>query len=190
MKHFTDRLKPFFFIFIALAFIAGSASALTITSTPDYMVNPLSTWEYNITFTNVVDWRGNLTFSTSIPKLVIYDWNMSYIPTSEDVGVYYVNITLHDTIATVETYDYQNFTLAVEPMATIGNEYLVLGLVFGFGVIAMGIFDRRWMFLAGIIWVYISLAVFGIFGVPWMIIGLGFGFVLMMDGAMHLGQGG
>jgi len=186
-------LKPlyFFITLVSLFFIAGSASALVITSSPEYTINPLTKWEYNVTFTNEEDWRGNLTVTSTLgTDLILQDWNLSYLPIEEDIGLYYVNLTLHDTVATVETYDWQNFTLEVAPIAAIGTDYLILGLVFGFGLIAMGFADRRWLFLGGIVWIYLSLAVFGIYGIPWMIIGLGLGIILFLEGMLSIEKGG
>lgn len=168
-------------------FLASSVSAFEITSTPTYTVDPFDKWEYNIT--SDTSWVGNITVTSTLGNdLVLQDWNLSYLPTEDAIGLYAVNITLHDTVATVETYDYQNFTLEVTPTTQTGD-YLILALVLGFGLIGVGFIDGRLMFLAGIVWVYISFAVLGEYGIPWMLIGLGFGLAVLIDGALNLAEG-
>lgn len=173
-------------LFLILSLTSG-ALALDITSTPDYEVEPLHLWEYNITSDN--DWVGNLTVTSTLGNgLVLLDWNLSYLPTEDDIGVYIVNITLHDTIDEVETYSWQNFTLTVTPVTPINHAFLAIGLAFAFGLTVMGMVDRTWMFLGGIVWIYSSLAVFIDFGYPWMMMGFAVGLVTLGNGILALAE--
>jgi hypothetical protein len=180
---------------MALLFLSTTgASALSITSTPTDEVAPGSLFTYNVTFTNEEDWRGNLTVSSTLgTKLVLLDWNLTYLPTSSDVGVYLVNITLHDTIAEVETYSYQNFTLLVresDDFVASDNDKpvsgsLVLALVIGFGLVIWGMRpgEYHWMMLGGFVWITTSLLVLLDYGLAWMVIGLSIGLTVIIEGA-------
>jgi hypothetical protein len=178
---------------MALLFLSTTgASALSITSTPTDEVAPDVLFTYNITSDN--DWVGNLTVSSTLgTKLVLLDWNLTYLPTSSDVGVYLVNITLHDTIAEVETYSYQNFTLLVresDDFVASDNDKpvsgsLVLALVIGFGLVIWGMRpgEYHWMMLGGFVWITTSLLVLLDYGLAWMVIGLSIGLTVIIEGA-------
>ena len=176
-------IKLFSFLFIlaiALLLFTTPARAEGFASTPLQSIYPLETYEYTVV--PDTNW-ANLSMSTTADWLVIdNDTVVMGIPSAEDIGSYRVNLTLTNDTATV----YQNYTLSVLPRSTIDTNYLVLGLVFGFGLVVMGFVDHRWNFLGGIIWIYFALAVFLPFGIPWAFIGVGFGLILMLDGAVHI----
>jgi hypothetical protein len=70
---------------------------------------------------------------------------------------------------------------------------LILALVFGFGLIAMSFIDKKrpiWATFAGFVWLTLSVAVLYQFGANqaehllWMVIGIGIGLILMLEGSM------
>lgn len=185
----TRLLAANLFLSLSILMFISSAQAFEITSDDaDVTIAPLELWTYNIT--TDTSWVGNITVTSTLGNdLVLQDWNLTYLPTEDAIGIYRINITFHDTVAEVETYDYLNLTLAVAPTASIESNILILGLAFGFGITALGMIDHRWMFFAGIVWVYLALAVFGLFGLPWMLIGTCIGLVLLTDGCFALAEG-
>lgn len=192
-------LKPFSFLLlalIALSLLSPVSSALSFTSTPPTeVVEPFDRFDYNVTFSNVVAWHGNLTMTTTAPWLVLFDWNVSGIPDSEDIGVYLVNLTLHDTIATVETYDYQNFTVEVNyaevAVATPSTLSLVTALVLCFGLMIIAIYTRDmfFFFIGGATWLFSGLLVLLDLSVGWLIISYGVGLYMMLLAGMEHKKG-
>ena len=175
-----------------LLFFSSSASALAITSTPPTaVVEPNTVFYYNITSDN--NWVGNITVTSTLgTKLVLQDWNLSFLPTDDDVGLWYVNITVHDTIATIETYAYQNFTLEVNPVEQLAvSPGVIISLVLGFGMTALA-FVREppvrgiYIFIGGLVWVFSSLVVFPDYGIGWLILFLGLGLFQLSEGALEI----
>jgi len=186
-----------------LLFFSSSASALAITSTPPTaVVEPNTVFYYNITSDN--NWVGNITVKTDATwSILLTDWNLSGIPTEDDIGVCYVNITLHDTIAEVETYAYQNFTVQVNIVPAPGgwvasdndkaiSGTLILSLVICFGLVIWGMQkgEYHWMFLSGFFWIASALLVFLDYGLAWMVVGLAIGLTVIIEGAVQLGLRG
>lgn len=193
-NHLRTRnlFTPFFALVITLVLSllpTTPASALSITSSPSEHAYVHERWDYNITFSNEADWRGNLTVTSTLgSSLVVLDWNLSYLPTEDSIGMYLVNVTVHDEVGGVDVYAYQNFTLEV---STEGDSsYVWVALAIGFGLVFIGLVETRLLFLAGISWLYISLAVLFFFGVPWMLIGLTFGIILTLIGGIEMSKGG
>jgi len=168
-----------------------TASALSITSIPVEEATVLERWDYNITSDN--NWVGNITVTSTLgTKLVLQDWNLSFLPTDDDVGLWYVNITVHDTIATIETYAYQNFTLEVNPVEQLAvSPGVIISLVLGFGMTALA-FVREppvrgiYIFIGGLVWVFSSLVVFPDYGIGWLILFLGLGLFQLSEGALEI----
>lgn len=69
---------------------------------------------------------------------------------------------------------------------------LVLTLVFGFGLIFLAIIERRpiWRVYSGFVWVAVSIVTLLDYGMTWMILGLGIGLMLMLEGATSYAAGG
>lgn len=75
---------------------------------------------------------------------------------------------------------------------------LILALAFGFGLIAMSYIDRKrgiWGTFSGFIWIVLSVVIFYQFGsnqaehVLWMVIGIGIGLILMLEGTKAYSAG-
>jgi len=64
-----------------------------------------------------------------------------------------------------------------------GDVTLMLALIFGLMLIAMGFRDKTWWLLAGPIWIIEGLTVFLQYDVVFMYVGLGLGLVLFLRGA-------
>lgn len=180
----------FLFSFIILfALAASSADAFEITSTPDESVAPFVKWEYNIT--SDTSWVGNITVTSTLGNdLILQDWNLSYLPTEDAVGLYKINITLQDTIAEVETYDYQNFTLEVTPLSGDETDWSIvtvtISLALGFGLLIVGIYSNNDFFLkftSGVVWVFAGIFIYVDFSVGWMVISVCVGLYIMLVSA-------
>ncbi len=152
-----------------------------ISTPPDDIAYVGDVWSYQVIVNATVGW-GNLT-------LVYADWA---VLDSQDIltgipnepGVYFISLKVTRELQS----DYQNFTVMVRekyPTATV----LTMSLILGFGLTGIGFVERRILFFAGICWLYIALAVLALYGVPWMVIGLGLGLALVVAGAFSI-QGG
>lgn len=102
---------------------------------------------------------------------------------------YFVNISVTDGMLS----DYQNYTILVIDIET-AQDYapLILGLAFGFGLIAMSYIDRKkmiWATFAGLAWFVISIVAFYPVGMAWMLLGIGIGLIMWIEGTMEYAAG-
>ena len=180
----APRLLNLFPVFLFALILASSGASADgeFLSDPVESVHPFETYEYTVVPAD--DW-GNLTLDTTADWLLLDGLTIRGIPTEEHIGSYRVtlNLTNDEVVAS------QSFVLEVLPVSGSAT-VLVLGLVVGFGLMAVGFFDHRWMFFAGVVWLYIGLAILGIYGIPWLLIGVGIGFVLLLDGALAMAEEG
>ena len=68
------------------------------------------------------------------------------------------------------------------------NTALALGLIFCFVFLAFGMKNPTFRVFGGIVWISVALTVFITYGQLYFMIGLGMGFVLMIEGAIHYGS--
>ena len=65
---------------------------------------------------------------------------------------------------------------------------LAIGLIFCFIFLALGMKNPMFRVFAGIVWICVALTVFISYGQLYLLIGLGLGFVLMIEGAVSYGH--
>lgn len=179
------KLLPLFLLaLIALVLVLpGGVAAIGVgyASAPVYSLHPLET--YNYTVVPEAHW-GNLTMTSTADWLVLNNGTqVTGIPLSDDVGSYRVNLTLTNDTQVA----YQNYTLTVLPSQRASGDYLVIAFIIGFAFVGVGFVNHRIWILTGVIWVYISLAVLYFYGVPWMVMGIGFALLLIIEGAFDEG---
>lgn len=68
------------------------------------------------------------------------------------------------------------------------NMALAIGLIFCFVFLALGMKNPVFRVFAGIVWISVSLTVFISYGQLYLLIGLGMGFILMIEGAIAYGS--
>lgn len=61
-------------------------------------------------------------------------------------------------------------------------EQATLALAIGFGLVALGMSNKNFLYLAGLVWMFNALSVFPDYGAGWVIITLGFGMMLLVEG--------
>ena len=175
----------------AMFLFAMPAQACSITSTEVTTVEPFVKYSYSVTVNNttvmpVVNTTADWLVVMNEVNSTGFVWtNVTGIPTQDDIGVYYVNITATDFWGT----DWQNFTIDVT-YAPFNNEIVGAGLIIAIifcGLLSvLGMVDPRFMFLAGVVWIFSALIVFYDYGVGWAILGVGIGMFLLVRGGMNL----
>lgn len=65
---------------------------------------------------------------------------------------------------------------------------LAIGLIFCFIFLALGMKNPMFRVFGGIVWISVALTVFISYGQLYLLIGLGLGFVLMIEGAVSYGH--
>jgi hypothetical protein len=65
---------------------------------------------------------------------------------------------------------------------------LAIGLIFCFIFLALGMKNSMFRVFGGIVWISVALTVFISYGQLYLLIGLGLGFVLMIEGAVSYGH--
>lgn len=65
---------------------------------------------------------------------------------------------------------------------------LAIGLIFCFIFLALGMKNSTFRIFGGIVWISVALTVFISYGQLYLLIGLGLGFVLMIEGAVSYGH--
>ncbi|HEX9907911.1 MAG TPA: putative Ig domain-containing protein [Thermoplasmata archaeon] len=101
-------------------------------------------------------------------------------------GSYPVHLWVSDGLMT----GWVNFTIEIDlnDPNVMDLLTLIVGLVFGFGLIALSILDKRhgiWPTYTGLAWIIISVVALYPVGIGWMILGLGIGLIMWIEGAME-----
>jgi hypothetical protein len=101
-------------------------------------------------------------------------------------GSYPVHLWVSDGLMT----GWVNFTIEIDlnDPNVMDLLTLIVGLVFGFGLIALSILDKRhgiWPTYTGLAWIMISVVALYPIGIGWMILGLGIGLIMWIEGAME-----
>jgi len=155
---------------------------VNITSTPDTHAYIQIAYYYNVTCS--VD-GTTMTVTTNAEWLVVDagEYQVKGIPLEDDAGFYYVNITLSLDAKS----DYQNYTLEVNVATEEGviDGVTILGIILCGMFTGFAFFDKRLIFLAGITWMLSAMIVFGEFGALFLILPLGFGMILVIDGVFE-----
>jgi hypothetical protein len=169
-------------------------ATFTITSSPGWgggvQTGHSYTYEVNLSTTASPGEIYTLTTNATWLHWDLADASIYGTPDSVFGGHwYYVNISVADGMLST----YQNYTVLVVSIETAQDYVPVLmGLVFGFGLIAMSVVDKRhsiWPTFTGLAWIVISVVVFYPVGITWMILGIGIGLVMWVEGAMEYAAG-
>jgi hypothetical protein len=101
-------------------------------------------------------------------------------------GSYPVHLWVSDGLMT----GWVNFTIEIDlnDSNVMDLLTLIVGLVFGFGLIALSILDKRhgiWPTYTGLAWFVISVVALYPVGIGWMILGIGIGLIMWLEGAME-----
>jgi hypothetical protein len=81
-----------------------------------------------------------------------------------------------------------NMTISLSPDLNA----LILGTIFGFGLIILSVIDKRhkiWPVFAGLAWFMISVVAYYPVGVGWMVLGIGIGLILWIEGTLGYAAG-
>jgi hypothetical protein len=81
-----------------------------------------------------------------------------------------------------------NMTISLSPDMTA----LILGIVFGFGLIVISVVDKSrkiWPVFTGLAWFVVSIVAFYPVGLGWMVLGIGIGLIMWIEGAMQYASG-
>jgi hypothetical protein len=122
--------------------------------------------------------------------LSVYGTELKGVPTETDAGP--VNVSLSLTWNGVVTY--QNFTVWVSyPVVSTSTTLVlevVMSLILGMGFMVLGFWQQKspWTFFAGLVWIFVALAVFAQLGAGWTILSLGLGLVLLIDGGTKIAE--
>lgn len=170
---------------IAVLSFSMTASATESLGVPITTINPYQTYNYTLANATKLPWEdgyGNLSLKTNADWLIIQGNNSIVgIPTEDDIGIYNVNLTISND----GTYTYQNFTLTVA-VPVVNNNLFVISLVIPIFLTVVGLVETRIMFLSGLSWIFVSVAVFYAIGAGWTVIGLGIGMLLLIIGGLSI----
>jgi len=168
---------------VAPTFVTSPALADAFVSIPYekyvYMIgldDPTATFFCNTT----ADWLIVTVHGTGLTTY----YNLSGIPTADDIGIYYVNLTATNASGTA----YQNYTIDCNYAYSQDDRQLYVALIISIFLTVVGLVEPRFLFLAGIVWIFASVAVFYNIGVGagWTIIGIGIGMILLIIGGLSI----
>jgi hypothetical protein len=128
-----------------------------------------------------------INVTTSAPWLTFNpNGTLSGSPLSRDAGSWLVNVSFWDGYRTV----YDNYTIEVSILdaATTNIMTFILGLIFCFAFLFLGLRNPVFMMLAGIVWILVSLSIFITYGPLFLLVGLGVGFIGMIEGGLRYGS--
>jgi hypothetical protein len=156
------------------------------TSVPTLDAVPLEVYNYTIS----QGYWDTLALVDGPAWLSLYGTELKGVPTETDAGP--VNVSLSLTWNGVVTY--QNFTVWVSyPVVSTSTTLIlevVMSLILGMGFMVLGFWQQKspWTFFAGLVWIFVALAVFAQLGAGWTILSLGLGLVLLIDGGTKIAE--
>jgi len=129
---------------------------------------------------------------TTWPQLGLFGWHLVGFPNQTSYGRTWIYLTLTDDTQTV----YQNFTIdvvslevALEPEDHFDEiAKLSIALMFGFGMVYVGLKRSEMMLLAGPVWMIFGLAIFMTYHQAFMVMSVGLGIVLLVRGAYEVSR--
>lgn len=156
------------------------------TSVPTLDAVPLEVYNYTIS----QGYWDTLALVDGPAWLSLYGTELKGVPIEADAGP--VDVSLSLTWNGVVTY--QNFTLWVSvPSVSVSTTLIlevVMSLILGMGFMVLGFWQQKspWTFFAGLVWIFVALAVFAQLGAGWTILSLGLGLVLLIDGGTKIAE--
>lgn len=163
---------------------SNAINPLGFTSSPAQSLQPLERYNYTPICNDV---SATLTMSSNAEWLVLFNGTIIGRPVADDIGIYLVNLTFSSSTE----YAYQNYTIDVRWVRNVTPSMqtdLLIGLTFGFGLIGLSLVDMRhriWPTFAGLAWLIISVVAFYPIGLGWMVLGVGIGLIMWIEGAME-----
>ncbi len=168
-------------------------STLTVTNdAPLFTSEPVLQGLYSQNYTYyaiATDARGTVTYSlTSNLYGLAIDSTTGKVTKVAPVqnGTWTVSISATDGNYTT----WQNYSLVIDPMSP-GTQSLItllLGLIFAFAFLFLGMKNPVFLMLAGIVWILASLTIFITYGSLFLLVGLGVGFIGMIEGGLRYGS--
>lgn len=170
-----------------IAVLEGSsnarADALAFVSTPILTAEPDHLYEYQVVPNNYSATLELYWSSAEWRQLLIMNWTLMGVPNSTDIGltILVLKLTAGPEIA------WQNFTIEVIPADNFGASVnLALAFIFGFGLMAVGFKRSEFWIIAGPVWIICALTIFISYGVVFLLVGVGIGMVLFIEGVLGI----